>query len=341
MPPMSYDPFARGPHPVGVRTTSVVDPARDRRLAVEVWYPAAAAHVGQDLDPATRDRYQLVPGIPESYQHARRDAAPLGERAPLAVFSHGLWGHRRQSTFLTTHLASHGWIVVGLDHTGNTSIDLISNLGRPAEEGLRASMVHRPGDVRAVIDAAADGRLGVEIDAAHVGLTGHSFGGWTALRVVPDEPRVAAVVALAPAAGISLLRPELRLPWARPVPVLTIACDRDSLLPLAGIEAMFDDLAPPRDLVVLENADHMHFCDAARETHELFRSMGPQIMATATPMPPFDELVPAKHGHETAAGLGLAHLDAHVRGIAAARELVAGDLAGVLGPRGIAARSRR
>jgi len=32
-------------------------------------------------------------------------------------------GHRRQSTFFCTHLASHGYVVAAADHTGNTTLE--------------------------------------------------------------------------------------------------------------------------------------------------------------------------------------------------------------------------
>ncbi len=117
--------FDRGEHPVGVRTVELHDPARDRALTVEVWYPADGALAGADRDPAQRDRYLLLPGFPPSYQHAVRDAAPAPGRRPLIVFSHGLAGHRRQSTFYCTHLASHGYAVIAPDHAGNTFRDLM------------------------------------------------------------------------------------------------------------------------------------------------------------------------------------------------------------------------
>lgn len=40
---MTYDPFRRGAHPVGVRTVDLVDEARDRKLVAEVWYPTDVA----------------------------------------------------------------------------------------------------------------------------------------------------------------------------------------------------------------------------------------------------------------------------------------------------------
>lgn len=45
---MIYDPFARGPFPVGVRTLVEHDRARDQRpLTTEVWYSASESYAGQ------------------------------------------------------------------------------------------------------------------------------------------------------------------------------------------------------------------------------------------------------------------------------------------------------
>ena len=120
-----YDPFSRGRHPVGVRTFEIADTGSDRLVPVEVWYPATSAHGGQDLDPATQDNYRLLPGMPGSSQEAVRDAEPVDEAFPPIVFSHGFAGHRRQTTHLCTHLASHGYVVAAPDHVGNTTIDVI------------------------------------------------------------------------------------------------------------------------------------------------------------------------------------------------------------------------
>ena len=334
---MPYDPFRRGDHPVGVRTVELADPARDRRLVAEVWYPADAAHAGADLAAETRDRYLLAPGLTPS-QAAVRDAAPAAGRFGLAVFSHGFAGHRRQSTFFTTHLASHGWVVVSADHAGNTFVDLMAQRDRSMGEVWRSSMQERPADVRFLIDAAARGELGApEVDTARVAMTGHSFGGWTSFRVVAEEPRIAAVVALAPAVGVPVLRAAIDLAWPREVPTMIVAAARDSLLPVAGIEAVFAELGPPARLVVVADTDHMHFCDGARQIHELFRSMPVKLVDTASPLPPFSELAPADHGHLAATGLGLAFLDAHLRERAEARAFLAGDLAAALAAHGISA----
>src|SRR5262249_61965308 len=94
-----------------------VPAASGRPLGVEVGYPAEAT--------GPRDRYRVLPGFPLSEQDAARDLPVRAGRYPLVLFSHGFGGHRRQSTFLTTHLASHGYVVAAPDHTGTTLVDLL------------------------------------------------------------------------------------------------------------------------------------------------------------------------------------------------------------------------
>jgi hypothetical protein len=89
---------------------------------------------------------------------------------------------------------------------------------------------------------------------------------------------------------------------------------------------------------VLENADHMHFCDRVERSHEFFRSMpniGP-FGAVAKRTPPMSELTPGKNGHLFANGLGTAHLDAVLRGDPAAADFLANALSN-LSLHGIAA----
>ena len=327
-------PFDRGEHPVGVRTVELRDAARDRPLTIEVWYPATAAYAGADLDPARRDRYPIIPGFPDSYQHAVRDAAPAPGLHPLVVFSHGLAGHRRQSTFFCTHLASHGYAVIAPVHTGNTFRELMGATA-PVDGARWATwMRDRPADVHFVIDRAGDGSLDLAIDVDRVGVTGHSFGGWTAIASIAAEPRIAAAVALAPAISNPVMRAALDLTWRRPVSTLVIAAERDSILPLAEIEVTYDLLAPPRQLVTLLAIDHQHFCDAAKQVHELFRALPTPFVPLVAPIPPWSELAPARNGHEAACGLGLAHLDHALRGRPAL------DVATALAARDIPARVR-
>jgi len=63
---MSYNPFSRGPNPVGVRTMDLSDSSRiGRQIQVEYWYPADAAHLG-----AAGRRSDLIRWIADHGSHS-------------------------------------------------------------------------------------------------------------------------------------------------------------------------------------------------------------------------------------------------------------------------------
>jgi predicted dienelactone hydrolase len=355
---MAYDPFARGAHPVGVRTIELVDAARGgRRLPLELWYPAAAAHRGQDLDDATRDRFTIAPGLPESAQRAVRGAAPARGRFPLVAYFHGATGHRRESSDLCTHLVSHGYVVASPDFTGNTMADMLASLAGDASRlaPMDRSAADRPRDARFVIDrvlAGAEPELAASVDGERVGACGVSFGGWTTLALNSIDRRPRASFPIVPAWGEGPVKTEtlqalVRLDdWGRPVPTFVLAAERDALVLLSGLRALHRELRPPKRLGVLRNAGHLHFCDNAEQSHELLRTMwksgaipavepGIDFAAIAEASRPFAELCPAAHGAATVQSLCVAHMDAHVKESADARAFLEGDLAGRFAARGI------
>ncbi|HEY6880789.1 MAG TPA: alpha/beta fold hydrolase [Polyangiales bacterium] len=329
---MKYDPFARGQHPVGVRSLDLQAPELgDRTLSLELWYPADARHAGQDLASQSQDRYAVF-GAGQVPQQAVREAAPSAGAFPLVVFSHGMAGHRRQSTFYCTHLASHGYAVIAADHGGSTIGDLVAMAMRirarelPADmEPMLASYVaNRPADVTAMVAASTRGELAWPVELSlheGVAVTGHSFGGFTALVAAARLPNVRSVVALAPAGGPGplaspLLTRELTLDLPTHVSSLYLGLERDSLLPIAGVEELFRRTTPPARMFALPNSDHMHFCDRAESAHEFVRSV-PRFGLLAdvlTNLPAFSELVPAAHGYDFANAMSLAHLDATLKG---------------------------
>ena len=90
-------------------------------------------------------------------------------------------------------------------------------------------------------------------------------------------------------------------------------------------------------MVVLENADHMHFCDNVEATHEMFRSMPPPALAEmSVAVPPASELSPGEHAYQVLRGVGLAHFDSALRDHEGAAAFVAGDLRATFAERGIA-----
>ena len=240
----AHDPFARCQFPVGVRTIQALDEARNRVFPCEIWYPAAEQHAGQDLAAETQDRFTTSGGATR-IQAAVRAAAARPGRHPLVLFSHASGQDRRASTFLCTHLASHGYLVGAADHSEVVAPELARRDGEtPAERAARVEgwIAGRVPDVRFLLEHLLSGAEWPDDshpDPARIGIAGHSFGGWTALAATRVEPRIGAVVALAPG-GSSRRRPgiipaELSFAWERDVPTLYLVAEKDVSLPLEGM----------------------------------------------------------------------------------------------------------
>src|SRR5262249_42476201 len=132
--PVPYDPFERGRFPVGVTTIRSPDKARERVFPTEIWYPADARHAGHDLAAATQDSFQCGPGSGRRHQPAVRNATARPGTYPLIGYSHPGGGNRRSATFVTTHLASHGYLVAAVDHSEQIVPELAPRDGETAAE---------------------------------------------------------------------------------------------------------------------------------------------------------------------------------------------------------------
>ncbi|MEZ4465371.1 MAG: hypothetical protein R3F43_13075 [bacterium] len=132
---------------------------------------------GGTRPPPTRGRPSATPTSSRASRSWETRAA-LDGPLPLVVFSHGNGGLAEQSYFLTEFLASHGFVVVAPDHTGNTYDDDSQPFYRLLEL--------RPQDIGAVLDHAdalpADHLLGGHLGPER-GMAGHSFGGYTSLAL--------------------------------------------------------------------------------------------------------------------------------------------------------------
>ncbi len=186
------DPQLPGPYDAGATTITWTD-ARGKPLVAEVWYPAVAAE-GDEPDPYPPLNLSL-----SAYREAPAAPGPF----PLIAFTHGHVAIRFQSAFLMEQLASHGFVIVAPDHTGDTFLD-----ANPS--ALWQIVLERPGDLISSVDellrlsAADDPLLGGLVDDDDYVVMGHSLGSITALSVgggVLDIATFVEFCAAADAAG--------------------------------------------------------------------------------------------------------------------------------------------
>jgi predicted dienelactone hydrolase len=179
-------------------------------------------------------------------------------------------------------------------------------------------------------------------DPDRVGIVGHSFGGWTALSLPEVDPRIRAVVALAPGGSANpppgILRAPLAFRWLHQVPTLYLVADRDTATPLSGMYELYGKTPSPHRMVILHRADHQHFADDVEHEHEALRAMSLPGDAAWLPktMPPMTELCPGAQAHLLVRGLTLSHFDATLHQHEPAQHLLGGDIAAELAARGVA-----
>jgi predicted dienelactone hydrolase len=311
-----YDPFAPGPHRVSSRTFEARDVRRGQSFPCDVWRPADADD-GDDED----------------------DAGVIRPRVAV-VYSHYSGGNRRVATFLTTHLASHGYVVAALDHSEVVSAQLQRREGDTAEERearVQRWIDNRVPDIALLLDAVLPAETG---GSRPVGIVGHSFGGWTALAAADADERIGAVVALAPAGsairrtGIIPVRASFRAD--RAVPTLFVGGDQDQSIPIEAVRDLFDESPWPTRLLVLRGADHLHYVDDIAAGHEAFRQLPAEgDFAWIADMRPIEELCDPTAAQAVVRAVTLAHFDAVLRGVEVADAFLDADLSAALAARDI------
>ena len=221
-------PEPTGPHAVGRTEAHLVDTSRghpwvegetERDLMIGLWYPARAtpsAEPAPYVSPSVADALSgslYGAGVPRgavdaasSTANALQDA-PVAEETedmPVVLYSHGFGGSRYTNAANLEELASHGYLVVAMDHPYESiAVDLpdgrVLRNSYPDRETptYREAIDTRTLDTRFVLDALEEGALlppylAEAADTDTVGMFGHSAGGLTTGEVMLVDDRVAA-----------------------------------------------------------------------------------------------------------------------------------------------------
>lgn len=227
--PMFQLPKATGPYRVGTTVIHLIDhrrregystnPADRRELNIQLWYPTSAvsgeqAPYRRKAETTFLSSYQAA--IPTEAFEDVAIAAPNGPNA-IVIFNHAWNGLRTQDTFETIDLASHGFVVVSIDHTYNAMRTAFPD-GRvitprsgdlddftresPAIlfERANAELRTESADDSFLLDTLqqwngdASSPFFRKLDLSRVGVMGHSFGGAVAIQTAISDERVRAAV---------------------------------------------------------------------------------------------------------------------------------------------------
>lgn len=290
-------PRPTGPHAVG-RTTwrwtddgrpepMTDDPADKRQIVAEVWYPAAANTGTQALyvhdlmrlaDPMAAGG-ELSPlvvwGLRLIGYHGWREAAVADAESayPVILLSPGNATNVEFYSGLADELASHGYLVVGLNHPYDVTAvalaggEIAAFVSGPAtipehESWTTVRMVERVADIRFALDRlsavdATDAMFAGRLDLTTVGVMGHSLGGVAAAMTCEADERFDACLNLD---GIQRGGPfstrEADPPPAQPFMFIT----KEETLPAAAA-AQFASIPGGSYRVVVHGAAHDSFTD--------------------------------------------------------------------------------
>lgn len=228
--PMFRLPKPTGKYAVGTRTLHLTDerradehgvfPSGKRELMVQVWYPAQPlrnrlAVYRTRKETTLRSSYQAV-----LRTHSFQDA-PLSQDQkayPVLLFNPAWTGQRTQSTFLMEELASHGFVVVSIDHTYYSGLAAFpggqitdsrfapdigvfenSTIDEQWALGGKYTRIEAEDDIFVLdqlqaMNANPESLWHGRLDMNRVGALGHSLGGAVAMQAALVDPRIKAAL---------------------------------------------------------------------------------------------------------------------------------------------------
>lgn len=231
-------PAPTGPHRIGTVSLRLVDRSRPdpwvpaqrcRQLMISIWYPArrtSGHHLAPYVAPAVAERLgaETFHGIPpgrldwaevRTHASAGAPADPDGGPRPVVIYSPGSGDPRTWGTALVEELASHGYVVVTIDHTYEApgvafpdgsvldNAPVLAELAAAVETGtvpawLEKLLAVRVADTRFVLDrlGTLPGGLAAVVDPHRVGAVGQSAGGITAAQGMYEDSRITAGIDL-------------------------------------------------------------------------------------------------------------------------------------------------
>lgn len=218
--PVFHLPKPDGPEKVGTQTFHLTDLGRDevlteeqsdkRELMIQIWYPTENKNNNKSelLFPKDKEMFKkyiqtysnslnLPDFVFDYWKYSKTNTyentaiLPSTSPYPVILLSHGMGTSRVLHASQAENLASHGYIVVTIDHTYSTFATIFPD-GRVTDYKTKMTTIDErreigkiwTQDVEFVIDqieklnsGAIESQFKGKIDLNHLGVMGHSFGG--------------------------------------------------------------------------------------------------------------------------------------------------------------------
>ncbi|WP_199512027.1 alpha/beta hydrolase family protein [Nucisporomicrobium flavum] len=260
-------PAPTGPHRVGTVTLHLAGGPGRRELMAGLWYPAAGRPlrhpVAPWMTPASLRALLGDNGFDPDAAAGPRTAGHQGAavlrghgRLPVILFSHGAGGHRSETTIVVQELASHGYVVVTVDHTGDAYTEFPGGRVVVPDEDASFTPWDSAADMVFVLDRLDDIAAGLAgaLDLDRVGMYGWSKGATSTALVMNEDRRVRA--------GLSLDGPMQSQPpvtgLRRPFMLMTAEFSRAAE---PSVEEFWSKLRGWRLNVQADGALHGAYCD--------------------------------------------------------------------------------
>jgi len=257
-----------GPYAAGVRTIQL-----ETGRQAEIWYPAPAASA-TGLEP---DGYHITDFLSPFLQFfipdttdpiftttAFRDLPVADGRFPLVLFAHGFASYRLQSTFLTAHLASWGFVVISPDYPERGLQSLFGNTG--ATPRSNRSIAQLALNAMIGLDTGADALAG-HVDTTRLFPVGHSAGGSASTDIAGVRTDVQSWISLSSGIGATSPVPAA-LQDPQKAALWMVGVD-DQVVQPDSVTRAFTYTAGPRKLVTVPASGHNNvmsdICEIGRE----------------------------------------------------------------------------
>jgi dienelactone hydrolase len=230
--PVFKFPPPTGPHKIGTQVRYLIDasrmdplapnPPHGRELMIQLWYPADGSARGPTAryrDERSTTLRNARMAMVETHAVLTAPVSRAQDRYPVLLYLPSWTGLRTENTLQIEELASHGYVVVGIDHPSSSAITVFpdgrvvgTKLAGPDAFSSDAALANfidvakreaeiRTEDARFVLDTLGslntsdpDGLLTGRLDLSHVGILGFSFGGGVAARAAWLDRRFKAAL---------------------------------------------------------------------------------------------------------------------------------------------------